>query len=170
MRSRVNALPLAQKYDTHYSAKRSVFRTTIPHRTARNTFLTSAHPKMLRQVIFLLTPLAGVSVLSRLEHKVIQDVLSSPTRTYCCILGLQIFSLMLWRVFIKPLYFSRYRDIPEPPVSTLEYTDRGIWDQSVTCQHMDSEVHVRWEKQEKAVEIAWEKRTILPLPRRCPCS
>lgn len=108
------------------------------HRTAHNTFTTSAPPKMLRQVIFLLTPLAGVSVLSRLENKVIQDVLSSPTRTYCCILGVQIFGLMLWRVLIKPLYFSRYRDIPEPPVSTLEYADRDIVDQSVTCQHMDN--------------------------------
>jgi hypothetical protein len=71
------------------------------------------------QLVFLAAPLAGVLLLSRVNSEPECTLPSHPTLVYCYLLSIQIVLAATWRVIIQPLFFSAYRDIPEPSVRAL---------------------------------------------------
>jgi hypothetical protein len=71
------------------------------------------------QLIFLAAPLAGVFLSSRVNQGQEHASSSHPALIYCYVLSIQIVFASIWRVIIKPLFFSQYKDIPEPPVCAL---------------------------------------------------
>ncbi|KAF2819719.1 cytochrome P450 [Ophiobolus disseminans] len=66
------------------------------------------------QLAFLTTPLVGILLLTHVSIGEKRASPNHPTLIYCYILAFQILLASMWRVFIKPLLFSQYKDIPEP--------------------------------------------------------